>query len=263
MPENILKHLKGLETFKDSNTVVITDVDGTLSEIVQEPDDAIVDDEMKVILRNLVNKFQFLIFITGRTIRNVRKMVDIFGALYIGNHGMEYLENDEIVLGPEISGYRKEIGEIEAKLKNRLNLSGLIFENKKTCLTIHYRMNENQEMARIIILDEIKKLGLSRDLKVSEGKKVIEIKPQTGNNKGTIIRRMVDDHQIHQLIYCGDDTTDVDAFEAIKRLNMKPSFNGISIAVLSNETPVNVVNTAQYYVNSIPELKTFFNWLMD
>ena len=73
MPKNIFNHLKNLETCKNTRTAIITDIDGTLSEIVQNPDDALVDDEMKEILKELSRKFQFLILITGRTIENVRK----------------------------------------------------------------------------------------------------------------------------------------------------------------------------------------------
>ena len=263
MPENIFNHLKNLEQFKNTKTAIITDVDGTLSEIVPSPDDALVDDEMKRILKNLARKFKFLIFITGRTIENVRIMVDIPGAYYIGNHGMEYQVNNKIVFDPKVDIFRKEIGKIEGKLKKKLNLPGLIFENKNTCLTVHYRMSENQDMARISILNEIRQLNLAKELKVTEGKKVIEIKPQIGNNKGTIIRSIVKDKKLDQVIYCGDDTTDIDAFRAIETLNNQPSFKGISIVILSKETPVNVANNAQYYVNNISELKSFFNWLME
>ena len=262
MPKNIFNHLKNLETCKNTKTAIITDVDGTISQIVQNPDDALVDDEMKEILKELSRKFQFLIFITGRTIKNVRKMVDIPGSYYVGSHGMEYQENHEIVTDPKVESFKNEIAEIEVELKKRLNLPGLIFENKNTCLTIHYRMNENQEMARISILNEIKQLKLSKDLLISEGKKIVEIKPQTGNNKGTIIGRIVEDKKLDQLIYCGDDTTDIDAFKAIETLNNHPSFKGISIVILSKETPPNVVNNARYYVNNIGELKSFFKWLI-
>lgn len=263
MPENVFCDLNNLKIYKNSITAFVTDVDGTLSEIVPEPDAAIIDDDILDLLNIMKNKFQLLVFITGRTIKNVRNMINIPGALYVGNHGMEYQKNSKIISDPQTSHFKTEIGEIEKKLRNNLNLSGIIFENKKTSLTIHYRMHKNQEMARISILNEIKLLNISKEFKISEGKKIIEIKPLSGNNKGTIIHRIVEDYKIKQMIYCGDDITDIDAFKAIELLNLKTSFKGISIAVLSNETPSSVLDNAHYYVNSIQELKSFIKWLLD
>ena len=263
MPENVFNQLKNLELYKNAKTAIVTDVDGTLSEIVPKPDNALIDSEMREILKLLENKFKLMVFISGRTIENVRKMVDIPGALYIGNHGMEYQKDGKIELDPDALQYKTEIGEIEKNLRKKLNLPGVILENKKTGLTVHYRLNEHQEMARISILNEISQLVISKGLMISEGKKIIEIKPLNANNKGTIIRRIVDDYKIDQMIYCGDDTTDIDAFNAIKSLNRKPSFKGASIVVLSKETSVNVVDSAQFYVNSIPVLKSFLYWLLD
>lgn len=262
MPEDLFQHLKELESFKTPQTAIITDIDGTISEIVPQPDEAIVGSEMKETLRKIGDKFKLLAFITGRTIEKARRMVNVEGALYVGIHGMEYQKNNHIVYDPKTSRYRSQINELEDKLGKKLDLPGIIMENKRTCLTIHYRLNKNHERARETILNAIKSLKLSSELKISEGRKIVEIKPQIGNNKGAIINKIIDEFQINHLIYMGDNTTDVDAFKEIKSLDKCDSFQGISIVVLSTETPQYVMDSADYYVNQVSELVKFFNWLL-
>jgi trehalose 6-phosphate phosphatase len=262
MPDYILLNLDRLKTYKNIRTAIITDIDGTISEIVPKPDQASVTAERKEILKMLGGKFKLLAFITGRTIDNARQMIKLEGALYVGNHGMEYQKNNQTIVDPKTAIYQTEFKEIENELQCLLKISGILLENKKTSLTIHYRLTKNPKKARSTILNRIKDLNLSNNLITMEGRKIIEIKPQTGNNKGTIINKIVDEYQINQLIYCGDDKTDSDAFQAIKSLNEVNSFQGISVVVLSAETPDNLLENADYYVNNIEELFKFFKWLI-
>jgi trehalose 6-phosphate phosphatase len=261
MLKDVLKHLEELGIYKNPETAVITDIDGTISEIVPRPDEAEVDQEMRLILVEIQKRYKLLAFITGRPVESARKMVDIEDALYIGNHGMEYLQGNQIILDPEAANYQSQIRNIEEILKNKLDMDGIILENKRTSLAIHYRLIKNQQKAKTTILKIIKTINLSPDLAVFTGRKIIEIKPKTVNNKGTIITEIVKKYDIKQLIYAGDDTTDQDAFKIISKLN-KNSFTGISIVVLSDETPQKVAEDADYSVGNIKELEEFFYWLL-
>jgi trehalose 6-phosphate phosphatase len=261
MPKIALNHLEVLEKYKTPETAIFTDIDGTISEIVPRPHEAEVDQEMRGILLEIQKRYKLLAFITGRSVENARNMVDIEDALYIGNHGMEYLKGNQVIIDPEAAHYQSQIRNIEEVLKNKLNMNGLILENKRISLAVHYRLIKEQEKAKATILKIINTLNLSPDLAVFPGRKIIEIKPTTGRNKGTIIREMVKKYGIKQLIYLGDDTTDQDAFKIIRELN-KNSFTGISIVVLSEETPQKVIEDADYSVGNIKELEDFFNWLL-
>ncbi|MDD1775651.1 MAG: trehalose-phosphatase, partial [Methanobacterium sp.] len=126
MLKDVLKHLEELDIYKNPETAVITDIDGTISEIVPRPDEAEVDQEMRVILVEIQKRYKLLAFITGRPVESARKMVDIEDALYIGNHGMEYLQGNQIILDPEAANYQSQIRNIEEILKNKLDMDGII-----------------------------------------------------------------------------------------------------------------------------------------
>ena len=100
-------------------------------------------------------------------------------------------------------------------------------------------------------------------MQIKEGKKIIEVRPPSGNNKGKIINKIVKNYRANQLIYLGDDVTDVDAFKEISKLSSSKKFEGTSILVKSNETPKFVKNNVEYYVNSVEDVENFFQWLIN
>lgn len=54
----------------------------------------------------------------------------------------------------------------------------------------------------------------------------------------------------------------MDAFKQISQLVENKTINGKSIVVCSNETPLTVSNSADYYVENVDSVETFFKWLI-
>ena len=151
------------------------------------------------------------------------------------------------------------------KLKNESNLKqpGIILENKNACITIHYRTVQDTESARKTILKTLKNIKTTEGLLIKEGRKIIEVRPPIGNDKGKIINKIVRNYRVKKLIYLGDDITDVDAFREISKLSKEKIIEGTSILVRSDETPEFVKKSAEYYVNSVDEVEIFLNWLLN
>ena len=111
MPKNLLDNLKEIEKYKNPETIIITDIDGTISSIETLPNQAVITDNMKGILKNIQQKFNLLSIITGRSLKDALEMINIDGILYIGNHGMEYQRNNEIITDKKTHNYIPKINE--------------------------------------------------------------------------------------------------------------------------------------------------------
>ena len=73
----LFDHLYELREFKnDTKTAIITDIDGTISEIVPTPMEAVVKPEIKNIIEKIANKFEFTGVMTGRSIKNAMDMME-------------------------------------------------------------------------------------------------------------------------------------------------------------------------------------------
>lgn len=263
----LFDYLDEFETFrKDEKTAVITDIDGTISKIVLDPYDASISQIMKTTLEKLVNKFQIVGVITGRNVRNAKEMLEVEGLLYIGSHGLEYLKDDEIYIEPEVEEYLPLIKKVAQNIQTEeelCNIKNILFQEKGLCFTVHYRKCEDQEGTRRKILDAINELEGLENFKITEGRKVVEIRPKIGHDKGTILEKLINENKLEKVIYLGDDVTDVDAFNKLKELNGKDKVTGAGIVVVSEEVPEYVEENASFYVKGVEEVQKFFNWLLE
>jgi trehalose 6-phosphate phosphatase len=70
------------------------------------------------------------------------------------------------------------------------------------------------------------------------GRKVLEVRPPVELNKGRGVRRLVEETSIEAAAYVGDDTTDLDAFAALRALvDEKQLTYALCVGVRSDETP--------------------------
>lgn len=262
----LFDHLDEFERFrKDKKTAVITDIDGTISKIVLDPDKAVISRIMKNTLRKLVNKFQLVGIITGRNVRNAKEMLEVDGLLYIGSHGLEYLKDDEIYIEPEVEEYLPIIKKVAQDIQTEelCSIKDILFQEKGICLSVHYRKCEDPEGTRRKILDVINELEGLENFKITEGRKVVDIRPKIGHDKGTILEKLVFENAVEKIIYLGDDVTDVDAFNKLKKLKGEGKVNGVGIVVVSEEVPEFVKENASFYVNGVEEVQKFFSWLWE
>ena len=264
MPKYLFDHLEYLNEFKNAKTSILTDIDGTISEIATTPEDAVVTPSMQKLLFKLKEKFQIVGVISGRSAMNAKSMVGVDGLLYVGNHGMEYIDGNEIFIDPEALNYLTNIKRSIEKLKNGelSKINGLMFEDKGVCFAIHYRQCVPDENVRNRILNVINDSIDTSKLKLTEGRKIVEIKPPISRDKGFIVEKILEKYDLNRVIYLGDDVTDFDAFLKLKELKKTGKIRMASIIVLSNEIPDYVKSSSLFYVRSVDEVQRFFKWLL-
>ena len=250
--------LKG--DFINRHIYLFIDYDGTLTPIVKYPDKAVIPEDMRNILRDLSTKRGYSIgIISGRALKDIKRMVGLERIIYVGNHGLE-IEGSKIKFESQISSQLFSIiRNLKEELTNKLSkIKGIFVEDKDVTLSVHYRLATRSSylLAKKIIEEVIQPFLVRNKIKVSYGKKVIEIKPPVQWNKGRVVAWLLarqtfilGDHPIMP-IYLGDDVTDEDAFGMLKN-------KGLTIYVGKPKK-----SQAKYYLKDTREVFEFLKKIL-
>jgi trehalose-phosphatase len=235
---------------RSRNFYFFLDYDGTLTPIVSRPDLAFLSLEAKRILNRLQDCPQvFVAIISGRSLEDLYDKIRIPGITYVGNHGLE-IRNPAGIHKKVLSANRKkEMWEIQATLKRNLGtLPGILFEDKESTFSIHYRMAVRESHRKVSkeIGQVIKKWGAR--WMVLRGKMVFEIRPRLEFHKGKAVKDLLKEMPETGLLpFCfGDDRTDEDAFRFLRD-------RGITVFVGPPESP----SEAEYYLQNPGEVLEF------
>src|SRR3990172_3967651 len=126
-------------------TILLTDFDGTLTPIRKHPDLAILSEEIRQILIKFSHdKTIVLGIITGRSLKQIKKLVNIQDVLYVANHGIELSGTGIKYTCPEAKKARSTLRHIYMKLlKSLRNIKGIYVEDKGLSVSLHYRTVKN------------------------------------------------------------------------------------------------------------------------
>ena len=80
-------------------------------------------------------------------------------------------------------------------------------------------------------------------------------------DKGYAVKRLVEDSRLGSAIAIGDDTTDVDAWRALRELADRGELSGLSVAVEHPNSTAAVLGSADYVLDGVGETVTFLEWL--
>ncbi|MGZ8481150.1 MAG: trehalose-phosphatase [Candidatus Limnocylindria bacterium] len=195
---------------------LLTDFDGTLSPIVEDPLLARLVDGADGALAALASRLAVVAIITGRAAADVRRMAGVPGLLVVGNHGVEWLEPHQDEPTPSVDGT-----DIERRLDSALEpvptFPGVVVERKGLSATIHYRNAADPNGARAAIVRALRGAS-THGLDVREGRMSVELRPRGLGDKGAAARAIVQRHRLRGVVVMGDDLTDLDMFSAVAEL---------------------------------------------
>ena len=164
---------------------LFVDIDGTLAPIQPRPDLATVLPDVRHSLEACAKRMSVAV-LTGRSATDGRRMVGSDALLYVGNHGMDWLRCDREWVTPEATPHIGAIRALAADIAARFSgYEGLIVEDKGPTLSVHYRMTADPGGARAAIFDFLTARGRTKGLRVSEGKRVVEVRPPIELSKGS------------------------------------------------------------------------------
>ena len=233
-----------------SRVIILLDYDGTLSPIALRPELASLPAKTREVLSrlNLNDKFEVGI-ISGRSLADIKALVGLEGLAYAGNHGLELECSKGSFVHPAAVSARPRLKKIYSRLAPKLaEINGVIVEDKGFSLSVHYRLVEKSAVERVKTLfrEVIEAPRKGGEVRVTEGKKVIEVRPPVDWDKGRAVEWLLGHYRVESplVIFAGDDVTDEDGFKFVNQIS------GISIRV-GGESPA---TSAAYYVRSPGEL---------
>jgi alpha,alpha-trehalase len=237
------------------SAAVFLDYDGTLTPIVERPEDALLADTVRRGLERLASLLPVAV-ISGRDLTDVRRMVGLDGIAYAGSHGL-----DIVVPGGTSERYggefAPELDAAEAELRQSLEpIAGARLERKRSTIAVHVRqVAEAQVRDAEGIVDTVARAHPR--LRAIRGKKVLELCPDIEWDKCRAVMRLLHilglDRPEVVPVYLGDDVTDEDAFRALRARGL-----GLVVRGEDDDRPT----SASYSLKHVGDVARFLEELM-
>ena len=230
-----------------SELVLVTDFDGTLAEIVADPEQSAALPESLEALSHLVRLLADVIVLSSRTPEQLEKLVPVSGVRLIGDSGRATPRHAQ----------RETLDRFNADVAVVLErILGAWLEIKPSSSAIHFRKTEltGQEMLTLI-----QPLLEGRRLVADAGRKVIEVHaPNAG--KGTALSALIPAEDPAGVVCFGDDENDRSMFDYVSSLDIPHMCVGVS----SPEAPSGLFDRCDLVVSGPEEaaalLKEIVEW---
>jgi len=221
--------------------------DGTLTPIVDRPEDALISADMRDAVQRLARRYSVCI-VSGRDRNVVQQLMGLQELIVAGSHGFDiWSPAGEAIERLEGTEFDALLAQVTAQLRSRLgSVGGALIEPKRSSVAVHYRLVKEPERAHVKAIVDSTLADHPQALKMTPGKMVFEIQPNIGWDKGKAVLHLLealglDDDDVVPL-YVGDDVTDEDAFAIIAN-------RGIGILVADASDPdVSGRSTAAAYI---------------
>ncbi|MBN3583879.1 bifunctional alpha,alpha-trehalose-phosphate synthase (UDP-forming)/trehalose-phosphatase [Algoriphagus aestuarii] len=201
------------------NPIFFLDYDGTLTGFKANPQDAVPDQELKGLIKDLSGKAQVVI-ISGRDKDTLGKWFKGQKIDMIAEHGVWVQRKDQSTdweLYAEVDDSWKD--DIRSVMEYYvLRTPGAFIEEKHHSLVWHYRKVESGlgDLRMRELFSHLKYMARGHNLQVLEGNMVLEIK-RPDINKGRAANSLMKGHEFDFILAIGDDWTDEDTFKAMPK----------------------------------------------
>lgn len=245
-------NVEAVDRFRDriSDAGLFLDFDGTLSEIVDRPQDARPLEGVKESLISLSNRCRLVAIVSGRSAHQLVEWlggdVEIWGV-----HGAEVGRAGIVSVSEEMEPFMSAVDSAKAELRRRLDEldhPGVLFEDKGVVANVHYRMSPDPDGARRVLEPVVEKIAEAHDLEVGRGRMTLELKPRAGVSKERVVRERVKAERLRAAAFIGDDTVDLPAFDALDDL-ATDDFATLRVAVRSEEADPELIRRADLVVD--------------
>jgi trehalose 6-phosphate phosphatase len=240
-----------------SATVVCCDFDGTIADIVEDPQMAQARPESLTALVALATRFFSIAVISGRPVTFLQtalgneftSVVQIFG-----RYGAERLTRDGAVtaLGvtPEV---RRQFATIAEEA--RLVAPGVRVEDKQGSLALHWR--EAPGVGERLL--ELSQSEAAAGLEVRPGRQMVDLVVPGAPTKGTTLATLLAGGA-RRGCFLGDDVGDLEAFDALDDFE-RAGGTAVRIAVASAEMPAELGERADLILEDSGEAAEFLSEL--
>lgn len=244
--ERAQSHFDDLVAVLD-RAVVGLDFDGTLSPMVDVPEDAQIHPEAPAVLGDLAEVVRAVAVITGRPARQAVAMgeLDTLGQamrergadLFVfGQYGNERWSSEQRrIVSPRppagLATFERELPGVLAAV----GAADAHVEEKGLAVAVHTRRMVDPAAAFQRLSGPLTDLAKKHRLTVEPGRNVIEVR-SGAMHKGIALRTFVEEQQAGGVVFMGDDLGDVEAFEAVRALR-EDGLPGLVVCSASEEQP--------------------------
>ncbi|MEF9884450.1 trehalose-phosphatase [Streptomyces sp. P9-A4] len=228
---------------RPSKAVVALDFDGTLAEIVPDPEQARAHPGAVPALAALAPEVASVAVVTGRPAG-----VAVRYGGFAGVPGLEHL----VVLGhygaerwDAVSGTVRAaaphpgVASVRAELPGFLDRAGawpgVWIEEKGRAVAVHTRRAQDPEGAFEALKGPLGDLAVAHGLVLEPGRMVLELRPP-GMDKGVALAKYVREVGAGSVLYAGDDLGDLPAFATVEKLRSDGT-PGLLVCSGSGEVP--------------------------
>lgn len=230
---------------RSANRILLFDFDGTLVPIIDDPANVRIPLKTKELIRDIATRNPVVI-VSGRDRYFLENQFDQIPLDLIAEHGAMIRKSGDTIW--KISQradekWKQAILPILQTFTQRC--PGTFVEEKETSLAWHYRKVEDELLAiqrAQELLWQLKSfLKNEFNLQLIDGNKVLEIK-KADYNKGTAVRKYLENESYDFVLAIGDDTTDEDMFAVLP---------DSAYTIKVGETP----SAARFYIKSQIEVE--------
>jgi trehalose 6-phosphate phosphatase len=251
--------------------LVVSDFDGTLSQIVQDPWAATILAPARRALRRLAGlPGVTVVILSGRTASDVVERARVGGARYLGNHGLEagrlgrrrragslVVESD-----PAHEVFAGRVERLADEVAREIDEPWLIVERKGPSVAFHYRAAPDLAAAAARVSRAVDRLDPEAQFARLPGRRVLELRPPGATAKGKATERLLDEIRPAVAFVLGDDRSDAEAFEALRHARDTGTTRGLALAVQAHaEAPPEVARAADVLLASPAEAARFLGGL--
>ena len=229
---------------------LISDLDGTLSPIVEVPDQAQITPRNRELLQTLQAHLTLVAIVSGRAVADLQQRVGLPGLTYIGNHGLERWNGAQVILVPQAERFRPQMQAARQELETR-HVPGLRLEDKGATLSLHYRQAADPKSLARELQPWIESIAEQHNLRLFQGRMVFELRPPIDIHKGSALQQLVTEFHLQAALYLGDDTTDVDALHMARQYRRTGRCYALGVAVNSPGSPPAVSENADLTVQGV------------
>jgi alpha,alpha-trehalase len=233
---------------------VFLDYDGTLTPIVERPEDALLPRQTRAAVARLAALHPVAI-LSGRDLPDVRALVGVDGIVYAGSHGFDIARADGLrhQRGRE---FLAELDAAEQELRPLVEVvPGARVERKAFAIAVHFRQVMEERVPEVE--DAVRRVAADRPrLRTTGGKKILELRPGLEWDKGRALLWLLEVLRLDEPgvipVYVGDDETDEDAFRAVRDRGL-----GVVVRGEADERPT----AARYALRDTTEVRAFLGGL--
>jgi len=231
---------------------VFLDYDGTLTPIVERPEEAVLSQESRQAVQNLAELCTVAV-LSGRDLQEVQHLVGIENIFFAGSHGFDIVgPSHRQIQNQQGMGFLPALDEAEQELRDGLDvIAGALVERKRFSVAVHFRLVGENDVDHVEKVVDRVLAGQDR-LRKGYGKKVFEVLPNIDWHKGKALLWLLEalglDGDEVLPMYLGDDVTDEDAFEVLAN-------RGIGIFVKGSGCPAKT--SADYALEDCAEVRLF------